>query len=106
MPSQVIQNRYSRLDTISGTDFEVQFEEDTICLEIPRRGLYLNGWEIRPLGPLVVSLISSEVFKWSTSYQTSNHSDNKGASGYIQTRAARAARKESSLLPAADETQS
>ena len=62
---QVIQERYSNLDTISGPDFEVQFEEDTICLEIPRDGLQLNGWEIRPLVPPVVSSITEKGVKWS-----------------------------------------
>ena len=100
----MIQDRYSRLDTISGHDFEVQFQKNTIQLAIPRTGLYLNGWKISPLGPSVVSLISSKVIKWSTTYQI-DHADNKGASGYIQaraTRTARATRKASSLLPAAD----
>ena len=52
---QVIRERYSGLDMISGPDFEIQFEEDTIYLPIPINGLDLNGWEIRPLGPLAVS---------------------------------------------------
>ena len=52
---QVIQERYSGLDMISGPDFEIQFEEDTIYLQIPSNGLDLNGWEIRPLGPPSVS---------------------------------------------------
>ena len=52
---QVIQERYSGLDMISGPDFEIQFEEDTIYLQIPSNGLNLNGWDIRPLGPPSVS---------------------------------------------------
>ena len=60
---QVIHERYSNLDTISGPDFEVQFEGDTICLEIPRDGLQLNGWEIRPLVPPVVSSITEKGVK-------------------------------------------
>ena len=62
---QAIQERYSNLDIISGPDFEVQFEEDTICLEIPGDGLRLNGWEIRPLVPPAVSSITNRVVKWS-----------------------------------------
>ena len=66
---QVTRDRYSRFDTISGPDFEVQFQEDIIRLAIPGNGLYLNGWEIRSLGPPAVSFISSEVIKWSATYQ-------------------------------------
>ena len=52
---QVIRERYLGLDVIAGPDFQIQFEEDMICLPIPSNGLDLNGWEIRPLGPLAVS---------------------------------------------------
>ena len=61
---QAIEERYSSFDTISGPDFEVQFEKDEICLSIPGDGLHLNGWEITPLVPLVVSLITVKVVKW------------------------------------------
>ena len=52
---------------IFGPDFEVQFEEGIIRLEISRDGLQFNGWEIRPLVhvPPVVSSITNKVVKWS-----------------------------------------
>ena len=62
---QAIQERYSNLDIISGPDFEVQFKEDIISLEIPENGLQLNGWEIRPLVPPAVSSITNRMDKWS-----------------------------------------
>ena len=60
---QAIQKRYSNLDVISGPDFEVQFEEDIISLQIPGDGLQLNGWEIRPLVPPAVSPITNKLVK-------------------------------------------
>ena len=62
---QAIQERYSDLDIISGPDFEVQFKEDIISLEIPEDGLQSNGWEIRPLVPPAVSSITNKVVKLS-----------------------------------------
>ena len=45
------------MNAISGPDFEVQFENEMISLEIPEDGICLkNGWAIRPLVPPVVSL--------------------------------------------------
>ena len=53
---QAIQDRYSTLDAISGPDFEVQFKENSISLEVPEDGICLaNGWAITPLVPPVVS---------------------------------------------------
>ena len=54
---QAIEDNYSRLDAIAGPCFMVQFENDSISLEIPEDGVCLeNGWTITPLIPPVVSL--------------------------------------------------
>ena len=42
---------------MAGPRLEVHFQSDSISLELPEDGLALpNGWAIRPLGPLVVSV--------------------------------------------------
>ena len=54
---QGIEDNYSGLNAISGPRFMVQFENDTISLEISEDGICLeNGWTITPLIPPVVSL--------------------------------------------------
>lgn len=54
---QAIQDRYSSLDAVSGPDFEVRFEGDTISLVVPEDGICLpNGWSITPLVPPMVGL--------------------------------------------------
>ena len=53
---QVIRERYSSLDAISETGFEVQFEDKAISLAIPDDGVCLrNGWAITPLVSPIVS---------------------------------------------------
>ena len=51
---QAIEDNYSKLDAISGPRFMVQFENDSISLEISEDGIC--GWTITPLIPPVVSL--------------------------------------------------
>ena len=54
---QAIEGKYSSLGATHGPGFEVQFEGDTIRLEIDEDGVCLqNGWEILPLIAPVVSL--------------------------------------------------
>ena len=52
--AQAIEDNYSRLNAIFGPRFMVQFENDTISLEISE--VLENGWTITPLIPPVVSL--------------------------------------------------
>ena len=54
---QAIEDNYSRLNAIFGPRFMVQFENDTISLEISE--VLKNGWTITPLIPPVVSLCIS-----------------------------------------------
>ena len=54
---QAIEDKYSSWGATHGPGFEVQFEGDTIRLEIDENGVCLqNGWEITPLIAPVVSL--------------------------------------------------
>ena len=54
---QAVEDRYSSLGATHGPGFVVQFEDDTICLDIDENGVCLqNGWEITPLITPVVSL--------------------------------------------------
>ena len=54
---QAVEDKYSSLGATHGPGFEVQFEGDTIRLEIDENGVCLqNGWEITPLIAPVVSL--------------------------------------------------
>lgn len=64
---QAIRDKYSCAK--AGPGFEVQFEDDSIRLEIPDDGVSLqNGWEIKPLIPPVVSSNMCTLLKAMTKY--------------------------------------
>jgi len=92
---QAIEDKYSSSGATHGPGFEVQFEGDTIRLEIDDDGVCLqNGWEILPLIAPVVSLkimimVDDVVHRFLVFKKT----DRKTASRWISTM------ERSSLLP-------
>ena len=54
---QEIKKIYSSWNATSGLGFQVKFKDEAISLAIPEDGVCLpNGWAIKPLAALVVSL--------------------------------------------------
>ena len=51
----MVQREYERKRAVLGLHQLVDFESDTITLDIPKEGIVLKGWEITPLISLVVS---------------------------------------------------
>ena len=61
---QAVQGAHSSSAALADLQFEVQFEGDSISLELPEDGVVLpNGWTIRPLGPLAVSAYAYMIIK-------------------------------------------
>ena len=59
---QIVQQQYSASGATSGPHLSVEFETDTISLEVPSEGVTLeNGWRIFPLlSPVVRKLIAGK----------------------------------------------
>ena len=52
---QVVKEEYDREKAVRGLYQAVDFESETITLDIPKEGIAINGWEITPLRNPVVS---------------------------------------------------
>ena len=52
---KVIGDNYSKKGAIAGPHQPVEFESDMITLDIPVKGITINGWKITPLVRPVVS---------------------------------------------------
>ena len=54
-------NKYEGKGAILGLQQPVEFESDSIALDIPMEGIAINGWKITPLMRPVVSSCSHHI---------------------------------------------
>ena len=51
----MVRSEYDKKGALLGLHQPLEFEADTITLDIPKEGLAIKGWKITPLVPPVVS---------------------------------------------------
>ena len=49
-------------DAVVGAEIKVEFEKDSISLNIPRQGTEVDGWAIQVVTPTVVRIIKCVTF--------------------------------------------
>ena len=58
----MVQREYEREKAMRGLHQLVDFESDTITLDIPKEGIAIKDWEITPLISLVVSFCGHHIY--------------------------------------------